>query len=98
MLEFEIIWLVGCYFFAVPTQQLFVVNHYPVALRNRNHILLETIYFLGGGGRRDEGRKYIVNQKPQMLKLAAPSNKSPLRISVSTGRQSEGGGGEIISN
>ena len=30
-----------------------------------------------------------------MLKLAAPSNKSPLRISVSTGRQSEGGGGVL---
>ena len=28
-----------------------------------------------------------------MLKLAAPSNKSPLRVSVSTGQQSDGGGG-----
>ena len=67
-------------------------------------ILLETIYL---GGRGNEGRKYIVNKKPQMLKLTAPSNKCPVWISVSTGRQSGGGGGggtyhthhgKIISN
>ena len=65
-------------------------------------ILLETIYL---GGRGNEGRKYIVNKKPQMLKLAAPWNKCPVWISVSTGWQSGGRGGtchahhgKIISN